>query len=407
MITESQIRAALRLPRAELREPGPRGSGRLVVIVRHGTAEFYAVWHRDGRRKMAKIGTYPALGLADARRAFNQKFAPAISGGTDPSGDRTRRARQGVTVGDLFRGYVDTLTRRGAASTAKISTMLLGPDGTAGISAQIGSDRRAADVAASDLIPILSRIHARGATAMARETRVAIGSAFAWALRSANDYRDPGAGTDWGITANPVLAIPADTEARRAGQRYLSPAEFKAFWDWLSSAETTSGAAPALRVAMATGQRLSEITRISVGRYDAAERLVDWDTTKNGRPHTIPLPRQAWEILDGLTPNCHGLYFQGADPRVSVSVSAIDKLVNRYLRVSGADKFTARDIRRTWKTLTGQSGIAKEIRDRIQHHGAGGGVSAVHYDRWDYMPEKRAAMTQWSEFLDRVLAGDL
>ena len=41
--------------------------------------------------------------------------------------------------------------------------------------------------------------------------------------------------------------------------------------------------------------------------------------TKNGLPHSIPLPRQAVEVLDAMAPNRHGLYFppQQFDPTIS------------------------------------------------------------------------------------------
>ncbi|WP_262423119.1 hypothetical protein [Brevundimonas denitrificans] len=62
-----------------------------------------------------------------------------------------------------------------------------------------------------------------------------------------------------------------------------------------------------------------------------------------------------------------------------------------------------RDLRRTWKTLAGQAGVAKEIRDRIQNH-ALQDVSSRNYDRWDYMPEKRAGMERWDRFVRSLLA---
>ena len=59
---------------------------------------------------------------------------------------------------------------------------------------------------------------------------------------------------------------------------------------------------------------------------------------------------------------------------------------------------TNRDLRRTWKTLAGQAGVPKEIRDRIQNH-ALQDVSSKNYDRWTYMPEKRAGMEKWDKFV--------
>jgi hypothetical protein len=61
------------------------------------------------------------------------------------------------------------------------------------------------------------------------------------------------------------------------------------------------------------------------------------------------------------------------------------------------------DLRRTWKTLAGKAGISKEIRDRIQNH-ALHDVSSKSYDRWTYMPEKRAGMKKWDKFVTTLLS---
>jgi hypothetical protein len=63
---------------------------------------------------------------------------------------------------------------------------------------------------------------------------------------------------------------------------------------------------------------------------------------------------------------------------------------------------TNRDLRRTWKTLAGKAGLPKEIRDRIQNH-ALQDVSSKSYDRWTYLPEKRAGMMQWNTFVTSLL----
>jgi hypothetical protein len=64
---------------------------------------------------------------------------------------------------------------------------------------------------------------------------------------------------------------------------------------------------------------------------------------------------------------------------------------------------TNRDLRRTWKTLAGQAGLSKEIRDRLQNHTLQD-VSSKSYDRWNYMPEKRAGMKTWDAWITRLLA---
>jgi hypothetical protein len=46
----------------------------------------------------------------------------------------------------------------------------------------------------------------------------------------------------------------------------------------------------------------------------------------------------------------------------------------------------------------GEAGISKEIRDRIQNH-ALNDVSSKHYDRYDYLTEKRRALEIWEDRL--------
>ena len=59
-------------------------------------------------------------------------------------------------------------------------------------------------------------------------------------------------------------------------------------------------------------------------------------------------------------------------------------------------------MRRTFKTLTGKAGITKDIRDRQQNH-ALQDVSSLHYDMYDYLSEKRAAMIVWNDYFKKML----
>jgi hypothetical protein len=81
-------------------------------------------------------------------------------------------------------------------------------------------------------------------------------------------------------------------------------------------------------------------------------------------------------------------------------------IIRKFLdETPGFASFTARDLRRTWKTLAGDAGIPKELRDRLQNHARGGDVSSRQDDRYDYLPERRAAMAKWAAYMDLVIAG--
>lgn len=415
MITEAGIKVAIRnAPLSgkavtELKDDGGRGEGRLALFVRPAkdrvTSEWYAVWWRDEKRKMAKLGTYPIMGLADARKVFREDYAPAISGGRDPAGLRARQTRAGATVKELFEAYVDDLKAAGKPSHAVAAHALLGKTGAA---KAFGEDRRAGSITKDDIRAHLSAIHGRGVVVMAASARAYLHAAFGFAIRSANSYTSDVGMVDWGIDYNPVTPIATDPAANRVGERHLTPAELRAFWRWLEERDEASLVAPALRLEIATGQRVMEILQLGPAAYDRQEKMLDWSKTKNGSPHAIPLPHQAVTILDALIPNKHGLYFpHSRRPAEPATPEAMEKAVGRYLKkAKSVPHFTPRDLRRTWKTLSGAAGISKEYRDRMQNH-AKSDISSRHYDRYDYLKEKRAAMNKWEAYLDRILAGEL
>jgi integrase len=425
MLTDSSIRSAIKSALTsgkksiELKDDGERGAGRLALIIRPPKkkdgvqaqkqkdviSEWYAVAWRDGRRKMTKLGTYPAMPLADARKLFREDFAPAISAGEAlPSGSRSRAIAiaRAATVEALFEAYVANLQRAGRVSWRIIECAL---DRAA---ESIGRTKMAATIEPQHITPLLAEIHSRGAIVMAREMRAYISAAFNFGLKSAHDYTQQDAASTWGLKSNPVAAIPADPEAIRPGNRFLSANEFRTFWLWLETKDDDFVAAPAGRLIMATGQRVSEILCLTKSHYNAAESMLDWSKTKNGQPHTIPLPDAAIKILSALIPDKCGYYFPANRIASRPATSqTLQRLTIQFLAEHPEiEHFTPRDLRRTWKTLAGAAGLSKEIRDRLQNH-ARNDVSSRHYDRWQMLPEKRAAMLRWNAFLEIMLIGKI
>jgi integrase len=75
---------------------------------------------------------------------------------------------------------------------------------------------------------------------------------------------------------------------------------------------------------MLTGQRVEEIARLHVDQWDAKERIIDWSRTKNGKPHAIPVPSVAAELIESIKPNEHGWLFPSAmDPTKPVRAGTL------------------------------------------------------------------------------------
>ena len=417
MITDKAIRAAITKVDLEgpgqitLKDPAPRGSGRLVMIVRrHKTttsSEWFAQWFRSGKKLTTKLGDFPAMSVAAARDIFTTKTSPAIQAGKNPTGPRAWTRNTRATVQDLFEAYLSHLAaigrKPGSIRTARY--VLVGPQGAVHA---LGPTRPVDAITSEDIKDVLHQIKMRGATHVASNTRQFLSAAFNYAIACKLSYHIAGERTDWGIEVNPVAAIPTDPAAYNPGTRFLSEDEFRSLWHWLTDKGQSFRYrfAPAMQLMMATGQRPGEILRLHRDMLQLDRRAILWPTTKNGLPHLLPLPDALWAIVIAQQPDEAGLLFPKQRIQDEAAESNVTQwLIKTYIRETGARHFSARDLRRTWKTLAGAAGLSREIRDRLQNHSIND-ISARHYDRYDYDREKRAAMEQWCTHLATMLTGD-
>ncbi|AXF51460.1 integrase [Erwinia phage Pavtok] len=404
-LTDGQIRNAIKRveksrKQATLADGEGRGVGRLVLIIKpmptRVTTTWYAQQWRDNKRTLSKMGDYPHITLAAAREVFTRDFSTAINKGASikVQGD----SRPG-TVADLFDAYVEHLKAQGKMSYVDAKK------GLDKITDAMGRNRLARDIEPEDVLNVIRPIFERGKNSMADHVRSYIRSAFAWGLKSELDYRSTSP-RRFKLIHNPAASIP--TEPKVVGTRWLTEAEYCKMWDWLGNPDRPVHLPylDAMKLLMLTGQRVEEIAALHRDQYDKDEGLLDWSKTKNGKPHTIPLPSLAIELLEAIGTNEHGWFFPSQmDPERPVTAGTLYSALWRQRDRGVLPQITNRDLRRTWKTLAGKAGLTQEIRDRLQNH-ARHDVSSRHYDRYSYMPEKREAMEIWDRFVRKMLDED-
>lgn len=374
------------------------GTGRLTLALKpmptRVTADWMVQQWRDKKRLKKKIGSYPSVTLAQAREIFQRDFAATIQKGRSIkiAGD----TRPG-TVADLFEAYTKHLNRSGKSSWKEAEK------GLNKIADVLGRHRPARDIEPDEIADVIRPIFERGKRSMADHVRSYIRSAYSWGMKSEHDYRS-NSPRRFHLVLNPAAGIP--TEPKTVGTRWLDEEEFVRLYRWLETPDTPVHPpyTRAVRILMLTGQRVEEIARLHVDQWDAREKIIDWSKTKNGKPHAIPVPDIAAELINSIIPNEHGWFFPSAMyPERPVSHGTLYAFMWRQREREVIPVVTNRDLRRTWKTLSGQAGLSKEIRDRIQNHTLQD-VSSKSYDRWNYMPEKRAAMKKWDAFVKKILA---
>jgi len=421
MLNPRTIESAIRSAAGEtllIDGTGERGAGRLALRIRPGRgdaarAEWLVQWWRDGRRQYAVIGRYPTISLRQARDLFATEWRPEIEAGRDPRRTRELAAATG-TVAQLFRGYVDAMKAQGLRSWPQVEAALI----TGRWSAQraLGANTLASEVTPEMVTAYLARAFNRGARSGADHYRAYLHAAFNWGASAAYDYTTRGVrrgglerpAVAFGIKVNPVAIIPRDTEASQPRDRHLSAAELGRLWHDLDGAGFGLITAPAIRLLLCTGQRVQDVLRAEGADFDLAEALWVIPAAKRKRPelgdHVVPLTPEALEVARLLVAiRGSGLLFpHGRRADVPVPHQTVNRALVRWAEVHGIERVQARDLRRTWKTLAGEAGLSKEIRDRIQGH-ALRDVSSMHYDRYGYLREKREAMRVWGEWMAREI----
>jgi len=127
---------------------------------------------------------------------------------------------------------------------------------------------------------------------------------------------------------------------------------------------------------------------------------------RSGRPHLIPLSRQAVaELRDLRKFTGHGRYVFPS--LLSGERCMSENTVNTALRRMGYSKsdMTAHGFRAMARTiLVEQLNVNPDIVEAQLAHGKSGPLGAA-YDRAEYMVQRRRLMQTWADYLDRLRKG--
>ena len=384
-----------------------QSSGRKTYIVRYRRKE-------DGKqRKMNLCRCSDAT--PDKARAMARDVFLAVASGGDPAGERAKeKVTNEITLQAMFEARVAFMRSKGIAMSGEVERVLLKAKHNA--ADVIGRDRSPASVTPDDIIKFVKKHYLDGNRGAADKARSYLSATFQWAITSANDYTVKER-KDWGVTVNPAAAVAKDSEARTVRDRNLSAPEIRAIWLGCQDGNLgfSEGTEVLLRLLIACGQRVQETLRIEGREIDLDAKLwmMPKEKTKGRKyPHDIPLPDVIIPDLARLKAK-HGdgyLFPARSDSKLEIlNAVSVSQAVRRAFGndgftqvIFGMDAFTPRDLRRTWKSRTHDAGIDRFTRDLIQQH-AQNDTGSKHYDRANYMPQKREAMQKWSAWLETVL----
>jgi integrase len=370
----------------------------LYVHVTTGGRKLWRLKYRiHGKEKLLSFGAYPAVSLAQARIARDAARAD-LAAGRDPGAVRAeerRRAkeRSGNTFAAVADDFLQKKRKEGLADATVAKTeWLLGMAKVEFGSSQI------TDITAPTILRALRRVEARGTLETARRLKSKIGAVFRYAVACGFVDADPTA------ALNGAIAAPAATP--RAA--ITDPAEFGALLraiDGFSGQRTTR---IALQLLAIVAQRPGELRQAEWREFgvDNAVWEIPAGRMKMRRPHRVPLPRQALDLLAELREitGYRTLLFpslRGASRPMS------ENTLNAALRRLGysGDQMTSHGFRASFSTMANESGLwSADAIERALAHVEQNAVRRA-YARSDHWNERVRMSQWWADHLDALRTG--
>ena len=380
----------------------------LAFRITAGGVRSWAYRFRDqqtGKQGRAKIGTYPAIGLEAARGSAVEMRAVVDAGG-NPTQNRKAAAGGAASFEALAERYLEQHSRRRkrshAADARNLRLHILPRWGHRPFTA----------ITRTDVVNLVEAVIAEGHDTLANRLQSLISGIFTFALDSGE------------LQAHPCFKL-RKRGVERVGNRVLTDPELRLFWGGVILLPAVQRTGLGLRLILATGARVNEVAGLGRGELEhiAEPERAMWTIpgarTKNKRDHAIPLSPLAretvLELLAMIEPGEEWLFPTRSKKRKghmrgNSLTQAMDFFCDRLVsdddatRTWRAERPTPHDLRRTLASRLAELGVLREIRDRCLNH-IGGDVGTKHYNRYEFLAEKRDAFTRWSTVLSSILHG--
>jgi len=383
----------------------------LSVLVSGSKKWVFAFTHPiTKKRQYWSFGDYPSIELSEARRRAND-YRQQVTDGLDPRQQHKKTISEQqkknalLTVDDLFlRLYVPDLEIDKKTSAGAVRALYIRH-----IKPHIGH-LKAADVDLDVATHMLSSIGEKSVH-VERKARSFCLTAWRLGLSLRGNTRWKKSGMEFAITVNPFLEIAPPKGADTVDERCLSKEELIHVWQGLNTEYLDEQLVLAMRFLFATGQRLTETLHAKWDDFDLIEKTwtIPWATRKTRNKiktdHIIPLTDFHLNILKQIKIFSKESEYifpdkTGEKPR---SRSILGKGVTRFCKDAGMVHFAPKVSRKVFKTLGGQHvKIPKDLRDKLQGHSVED-ISSKHYDKYNYLDEKREAMEKWTDWLAVLL----
>ena len=348
------------------------GGGLYLEVAPSGGKWWRLKYRFQGKEKRISLGTYPAVGLKDARERREQA-KKLLAQGIDPSAHKQEAKKKAAWKPVHQKKILSRLENQ--------------------IFPFIG-DRPFSLLEPADILTAIQNAGARGAIVTAHRLAQLCGQVSRYARIVGHTRYDVAAGLAEALTPVQTNHYATITDPAEVGHLLRAIDEYAGEPSICFALKMLPFVF--VRSVELRGAEWSEID------LDAAEWTIPSERMKMKRPHVVPLAGQVLALLDNLRSlTGEGRYLFPSLYSASRHISDVG-LLNAIRRMGYAKGvMTIHGFRSMASTLLNEQGYRADVIEAQLAHGEKNAIRAA-YNHAEYLPERRRMMQEWADYLDEL-----
>lgn len=359
------------------------GEGLYLEIHPNGSKYWRMKCRFNDREDRLAFGVYPKVSLSDARQK-RQEAQDTLDAGKNPRYVATGQLE--IPFRQVAIAWFDA--RKGGWSDKYAATVLRRLESD--VFPKLGH-RDIRQIGPQDILAVIRPIDARGAPEKAKRVLRYINCIFAYAIITIGEMKySPALGLHVAISTRPVKHNP-----------YLKEEELPEFLKRLDDYQGSRTTVLATRFLLLTMTRTSETRFARPEEIDWKAKLwkIQEDRMKMGRPHLVPLSKQALAVLKEAI-ELGGEYIFPSPIRHGRPISENTILYALY-DLGYRGKLTGHGFRATASTILNERGYNTLAIERQLAHVDRNTVRAS-YNHAEFLSERRELVQAWADLLDEL-----
>ncbi|ASM76327.1 integrase [Vitreoscilla filiformis] len=403
MLTDADCRNAT-CPPEKKRHRLTDSGGLYLEVSPSGSKRWFWKFYPDGKESRLALGVYPAVTLKAARQARDTARKLRDEGANPVQQRRAEKlagsANKAVTFEAVAREFYESKADGWSPTHAARWLRLVDKDATPRMGALPLSD-----ITAPMVLDVLRKVEARGVVETARKLSECIGQVFRYGIATGRCERNPVPDLRGALKPRTVKHMAA----------LLEPAQVGAL---LRACDVYMGQ-PVTRAALVLSallfQRPGNMRAMEWAEIDfdgamwaipSAKMKRTVQAKRSGRPHMVPLSRQALAILAELRLLTGGGRYVFPSLRMG-NAPMSENTIRAALRNMGYSNndMTPHGFRATARTLMAERlNMSPDVLEAQLAHGKSGPLGMA-YDRAEFMAQRRQMMQAWADYLDTLREG--